>query len=218
MKDNNELCGAKTRSGAPCKKHAMANGRCRLHGGASLSGAKSGTYKHGMYSKAVAKVRRSLAAKMDMMMSDEEVLSLYSDLRLTNARIMEAIENLDGNASPDVLKHIVKKADEADKHAKMGEAAKVSECVSEAFRIAREGLSEYQKWKEIDRLTGQKMNISERIYRRELDANTMVKASEVQVIMDQIVGVVRDAVNDRETILKISQGLKSAFGETVGVT
>ncbi|MCS1350286.1 HGGxSTG domain-containing protein [Mechercharimyces sp. CAU 1602] len=28
-------CGAKTRSGNPCKNNAMANGRCRMHGGKS---------------------------------------------------------------------------------------------------------------------------------------------------------------------------------------
>jgi hypothetical protein len=28
-------CGARTRSHAPCKGPAMANGRCRMHGGAS---------------------------------------------------------------------------------------------------------------------------------------------------------------------------------------
>ena len=33
-------CGAKTRSGAPCRALAMRNGRCRMHGGAS-TGAKT---------------------------------------------------------------------------------------------------------------------------------------------------------------------------------
>lgn len=28
-------CGAKTRSGAPCRNLPMKNGRCRMHGGAS---------------------------------------------------------------------------------------------------------------------------------------------------------------------------------------
>lgn len=28
-------CGAKTRSGEPCKNYAMTNGRCRMHGGKS---------------------------------------------------------------------------------------------------------------------------------------------------------------------------------------
>lgn len=31
----NNLCGAKTRSGEPCKNKGMPNGRCRLHGGKS---------------------------------------------------------------------------------------------------------------------------------------------------------------------------------------
>lgn len=30
-----KLCGAKTRAGTPCKNGAMANGRCRMHGGKS---------------------------------------------------------------------------------------------------------------------------------------------------------------------------------------
>ena len=32
---NTPLCGAKTRSGQPCQNRGMANGRCRMHGGAS---------------------------------------------------------------------------------------------------------------------------------------------------------------------------------------
>lgn len=30
-----KLCGAKTRTGRPCRNYAMPNGRCRLHGGKS---------------------------------------------------------------------------------------------------------------------------------------------------------------------------------------
>ena len=47
------LCGAKTRSGKPCKNHGMANGRCRMHGGKS-TGAPMGNknaFKHGRYSR-----------------------------------------------------------------------------------------------------------------------------------------------------------------------
>ena len=51
-------CGAKAKStGAPCKRPAgwgtghVGKGRCRTHGGASLRGADSATFKHGRYSK-----------------------------------------------------------------------------------------------------------------------------------------------------------------------
>lgn len=45
-------CGAKTRSGTPCKKWAMrGRTRCRNHGGCTPFGIGSPHIKHGWYSK-----------------------------------------------------------------------------------------------------------------------------------------------------------------------
>jgi hypothetical protein len=52
-------CGAKTRRGSACQAPAMANGRCRLHGGKStgprtvegLERCRRANWKHGFYSK-----------------------------------------------------------------------------------------------------------------------------------------------------------------------
>jgi hypothetical protein len=44
-------CGAKTRSGTPCRRKPRKNGRCRLHGGLSRAGFAHPNYKHGRYSK-----------------------------------------------------------------------------------------------------------------------------------------------------------------------
>lgn len=47
-------CGAKTRSGTPCKRlPAVPNkgGRCNLHGGKSLAWFAHPNFKHGRYSK-----------------------------------------------------------------------------------------------------------------------------------------------------------------------
>jgi len=46
-------CGAKTRSGKPCKNGAMANGRCRMHGGKSTGPPKrnQNAKRHGFFSK-----------------------------------------------------------------------------------------------------------------------------------------------------------------------
>jgi len=48
-------CGAKKKDGNPCRTWAMANGRCRIHGGTSLKGIESGPYKHGGYAKGLPK-------------------------------------------------------------------------------------------------------------------------------------------------------------------
>lgn len=57
-------CGAKTRSGKPCRSPAV-NGkkRCRMHGGAPGSGAPPGNknaLKHGRYTHEAIEERRSL--------------------------------------------------------------------------------------------------------------------------------------------------------------
>jgi hypothetical protein len=58
-------CGAKTRSGAPCKAPARENGRCRMHGS---SGAKLGnsnaTVKHSIYARVIRPDQLASAAAM----------------------------------------------------------------------------------------------------------------------------------------------------------
>ena len=59
-------CGARNRRGTPCRCPAMANGRCRLHGGLStgakmLEGrerARMANYKHGFYTAQMVAERR----------------------------------------------------------------------------------------------------------------------------------------------------------------
>jgi hypothetical protein len=70
--ENVPQCGAKTRSGEPCKQSAMQNGRCRMHGGASTgpktpegkTRSRMGPYKHGFYTKEAKAERRAMAQWM----------------------------------------------------------------------------------------------------------------------------------------------------------
>jgi len=54
-------CGAKTRSGAPCRSHPVTGRqRCRMHGGAAGSGAPHGNQnalKHGYYTREAVMLR-----------------------------------------------------------------------------------------------------------------------------------------------------------------
>lgn len=64
------LCGAKTRSGHPCRSHGMPNGRCRMHGGTN-PGAPRGNrnaWKHGLRSaehQAHRQLLRAMVAQLD---------------------------------------------------------------------------------------------------------------------------------------------------------
>jgi uncharacterized protein YjcR len=56
-------CGARTRRQASCQSPAMANGRCRMHGGKSIGAPKGNqnAYKHGYYSAASMAQRRDVS-------------------------------------------------------------------------------------------------------------------------------------------------------------
>jgi hypothetical protein len=77
------LCGAKTRSGTPCKRAPVAGKtRCKLHGGAAtgrpcVSGRYSVTH------------RASLAAKMDAFRADERPGDLQDELSLMRALMQD---------------------------------------------------------------------------------------------------------------------------------
>ena len=65
---NAPRCGARTRRRKPCQASAMANGRCRMHGGTStgprtqkgLQRSKKANYKHGFYSAEMIAERRCI--------------------------------------------------------------------------------------------------------------------------------------------------------------
>lgn len=66
-------CGAHCRTtGAPCKGPAMANGRCRMHGGKS-TGAPSGSahpnYRHGRRTRAAIEERRESRAVLSSVLA-----------------------------------------------------------------------------------------------------------------------------------------------------
>ena len=66
---NATRCGAMTRKGKSCRAPAMANGRCRMHGGKStgprttegLERSRKANWKHGYYSSESIAARRYMS-------------------------------------------------------------------------------------------------------------------------------------------------------------
>jgi hypothetical protein len=66
---NAPRCGAKTRRATKCRAPAMANGRCRMHGGKStgprtadgLERSRKANWKHGRYSAEALAERRYIS-------------------------------------------------------------------------------------------------------------------------------------------------------------
>lgn len=83
-------CGAKTRSGAPCKSKSMTNGRCRMHGGKQPApGITHPNTKTGRYSKDIP---TRLAAGYQQALSDPDLLQLNDEIRLTDSLITDLMD------------------------------------------------------------------------------------------------------------------------------
>ena len=83
---NAKQCGAKTRSGEPCKKWGMKNGRCRLHGGASTgTPGRTNARTHGIYVTRLTVEEQADYAELELGSVDHE-------LRLTRVRLARALD------------------------------------------------------------------------------------------------------------------------------
>jgi len=114
-------CGANKRNGEPCTANAMANGRCRMHGGKSLGGIASPNLKHGRYSKYMP---MGFNAPYEDAQADIDKLSVIGDIELLDTLIRAKLANLDSSDSAAhwiaVLKCIIK-ARKAYKNSDIGE-------------------------------------------------------------------------------------------------
>ncbi len=107
-----KLCGAKTRSGKPCKNYAMANGRCRMHGGKS-AGPKDrnklkknkNAEKHGFFSKYLPEETMNIVQEI----SEKDPLDiLWENIQIQYAAIIRAQRIMYVESKEEMIKELKK--------------------------------------------------------------------------------------------------------------
>lgn len=88
------ICGARNRHGGICHAKAMANGRCRNHGGKSLKGIKAPNFRTGRYSKALQNLDDDISERVN----DPRLLDPRRSMAMqeaTMARLADLVEQAD---------------------------------------------------------------------------------------------------------------------------
>lgn len=107
-----KLCGAKTRSGEPCKKAGLQNGRCRLHGGkstgpkdpAKLKG-NTNALKHGLYETIWLDTLKDEERELFAQVATDPTAQIENEFRLCDIRIrrmMQRIRKEEQKDKPDI--------------------------------------------------------------------------------------------------------------------
>lgn len=109
------LCGAKTRSGTPCKNRAMKNGRCRMHGGKSTGAPPAkikknkNARKHGLFAKYLPQETLDIVNEIDNI---DPLEILWMNIKMQFASIIRAQQIMFVEDKHETIKE-VKKAKES---------------------------------------------------------------------------------------------------------
>lgn len=204
-------CGAKTRSGEPCKRPPMANGRCHLHGGKTPVGAALPQFKHGRYSKHLP--TRMMQAYEDAR-KDKQLLDLNESIALLDARVTDLLSRVDTGESGVIFKDLRKTYYALDMAIRRQKAAEVIKAMGEMDALIGRGLSDFSAWAELVSLLDDRRKHVETQQRLETAGERSVPASEVVVLMGAILKIAQEAIQNADDRRRFVEGIEPLIAPT----
>lgn len=210
MTPDQPKCTARRKNGqGHCTSFAMANGKCRVHGGASLSGLASPVLSSGRYSKYLP---TRLISRYQQAISDPDLLALRDDIGLLDTRIGQVVGALDTGESKEswvALLSIWSTFEEQFQSLlDTGEPPEEMEgTVSKVSTLIRSGLSEAYTWGEIRGLLKERAELVANERRRMVELQQYVTAEKAMLFVSAVMDSVRRHVSDRDALAAISGDL-----------
>lgn len=210
-------CGAKTRNGGTCKGQPMANGRCRMHGGGSLSGIASPTFQTGRYSKYLP---AHLLADFEAAKSDPELVECRHELALVDSRFGQLAQRLQSGKDAEMwavlsmafsslaesydslLSHIEPESDDG-KQAVVDTTRALEACRG----VIQEVRASEMTWREMYGLLEQRRKLVETESKRLKDMQQMITAEKAMGLISALADSVRRNVTDRNQLAAIQRDL-----------
>ncbi len=182
-------CGAKTRSGTPCKGAAMPNGRCRMHGGSTPRGLDHPNTKSGRWSKYMKPL---LGDAHDRRLERiEEVKRLDEALAFLDGRICSLLERIQTGERGTVWDDLV------DLVGEMGSPdADVRGYMPDLQRLVTAGKETEEAYRDVVAAIHDHAKISAMEAKRASDAGEVASKTEVKRYMELTVQAIRDAVHE----------------------
>jgi len=196
-------CGAKNRQGNPCRAWALANGRCKFHGGLNPKGIASPHWKNGLRSKYMP---QGLGKRFSAAMSDPELLRLEKDVGLVEARLLELIERVDRSGAAQLWANVQGAFAVFQEALHGGDKATVSVALNELGDRINRGAADWQTWGEIMQVIEQRRRLIDSIRKHEVQSAEIVTLTEAQVLFSGMAHLVREHVKDKQALRAIAEG------------
>lgn len=207
-------CGAKTRSGSPCRR-APATGRtrCKLHGGATPLGAASPSFKDGRHSKYLP---ARLLERYNEAAADPELLNLSAEIALIDARLGEVLGRVDKGESGAAWKAALTSLAALKAGIAEGSTRQTAAALTTLEGIIADGLDDYNVWTEIETLLEQRRKLVESEQKRLTAAQQMITSGQAMTLVVALIETVKRHVTDRDTLGAISADIAKLTAISAG--
>jgi hypothetical protein len=190
-------CKAKAKStGKPCRRDAMRNGTCQVHGGPTPRGLALPQTTHGLYSKSMP---LRMAAKYREALEDVDLLSLRREAALLTTQLAEALERLDTGETGQLWTDLGRAW--ADMLAESG--PKKAAALNEIGRMIERGASDAAAAREIRGVILDKTRVAESERKRLVEAHQVISAERLLALVGALSAAILEEVPDRERRARI---------------
>jgi hypothetical protein len=188
----------------------MINGRCRMHGGKSLAGPASGTFKHGRYSRYLPE---RLLARYHEAEADPEKLALEAELAVIDARLAHVLQHVESGESGKVWTDLRAKWQAAEPVLTAGDPTAAGPLVQEIGALISRGSTDSAAWSDVISLIRERTRLVESERKRRIEMQQVVSVEHATALLALLVDAVRQHVHDDEAL----RAIQSEYARLTGV-
>jgi hypothetical protein len=207
-------CNATNRQGEPCG-FAPEPGKqvCRYHGGLSLSGPFSPTWKDGRQSKYAGYAPARIMEAADRASSDPDLTSVKDDIGLIEGRICDLLSRVEHGGALEPLNAIREATKAANKclFESSSEERDKRASMENLLLLVNSAEQDYHHWNEIQSLVETRRKLCETETKRKKDIGALVDAREAMAMVMEVQTIVAREVKDGPTRARISAGFDALF-------
>ena len=201
MDKEKKVCGSQLRKkpGRFCQRPPMkGRTRCRIHGGKSLRGAESPSYKTGRHSKYMPE---GLLDKYHEASNDPALLSLHSDIALVDTRLADLLTKIDTGESGSLYKRL-KVSWKNVRETKDDAAREVA--LSEHGSLLGLAIKEELVWDDIHKMLDQRNRLVSSERKRYVEMSQVITADRAVMLFAQVAEAIKETVTDKDELRKLT--------------
>lgn len=207
------ICGARKKDGNPCRSTATcANGRCKVHGGMSVSGPALPQWIDGRSSKLFAALPRNLAKIAKQSQLDPTRLELQAELGVLHAMLYDSLKAWDAGGG-DAWKQSQTLWEQYRAARDAKDADTMATTIEKLEALAATGYADYRAREETRKIIQDIRRVGESERKRMIEAELMLSADQVQLLMAKVTDAIMGEVTDPQVLARLHRRFSTFLGD-----